>query len=290
MKLARVAVAILLLFLCMEGFAEHHATADRIMPEGHDEVISYAENEPVSSSIYYGSPHELKAHTYPDIIPLTSSDPNDWILLVLAVCLLLISVAWYNFSPRMALSLKAFFVLRYFYQLDKEAMFFRETHTYLLTINFLLVAAMLFYQVLDHYTHLALPFYYHPLLMFGVLLIALILFYIIKTILIQLLAWIFITEKSSFIYLENIFLSNIFTGLILLPLVFYNAFSPSLTNIYVMLALLLVINVFKLLRGSMMSYAASGFSLYYLFLYLCGVELAPLLIIYKLMTIYLTVS
>ncbi len=290
MNFAGLTVATLLLFLCMESFAEHYASTAHAIQDGYAEAISYAENEPVSSSILYGSPHKLEPQAYPDVIPLTSTDSRDWMLLVLIVCLLLLAVSWYNFSARTAFSLKAFFAVRYFYQLDKEAMFFRDTPTYLLTANFLLVAALLSYQVMDYYNHLAFLSHYRPLLIFGVLLMAFILFYIIKAMLIKLLAGIFSTGKASFIYLENIFLSNIFLGLILLPLVFYNAFTPSLTNIYVMLALLLAINLYKLLRGSLLAYAASGFSVYYLFLYLCGVEFAPLLIIYKVLTMYLPAS
>lgn len=290
MKFTRLTVAILLLFLVTKGLAENYSTAVHTMPEGFSETLRYADNKPVSSSVFYGSPHKLEAQAYPDIIPYTSGDSNDWILIVLFVNLLLISLAWYNFGVRIAFSIKAFFALRYFYQLDKEALFFRETHTYLLTANFLLVVALLFYQGLDYFDHLGSYAHLHPLIIFGVLLVAFILFYILKAMVIKLIAGIFSTEKASFIYLENIFLSNIFLGLILLPLVFYNAFTPSLANIYAMLVLLLAINLFKLLRGFLLSHTASGFSVYYLFLYLCGVELAPLLIIYKVLTLYLTAS
>ena len=290
MNIARLTVAILLLFLVAEGVAEKDLIVVHAMPEGYAETLRYAESKPVSSSHFYGGPHKLEATVYPDIIPFTSADSSDWVLIVLLACMLLISVASYNFSARMAFSIKAFFALRFFYQLDKESMFFRDTPTYLLIANFLLVIALLFYQVLDYYNHLAHFAHFHPLIIFGVLLMAFILFYTIKAMAIKLLAWIFSTEKASFIYLENIFLSNIFLGLILLPIVFYNAFTPSLTNIYVMLALLLAINLYKLLRGSLLAYATSGFSVYYLFLYLCGVELAPLLVIYKVLTIYFTAS
>ncbi len=290
MKFIRLTVAILLLFLFVDGFPVQPATAVDTTTEGYAETLRYAENETVSSSVFYGSPHKLEPRAFPDIMPFSSADSNDWMLILLFVCLLLISVAWYNFSARFAFSLKAFFALRYFYQLHKEGAFFRETHTYLLTANFLIVVSLLFYQVMDYYSlldHLSL---FHPLSIFGFLVIGFVLFYAIKSIVIKILAWIFSTEKASIIYLENVFVSNIFLGLILLPLVFYNAFTPSLVNIYAMFALLLAINLYRLLRGSLLSYAASGFSPYYLFLYLCGVELAPLLIIYKVLTIYFPAS
>jgi hypothetical protein len=295
MYLSRVTINILLFSCATNGIAENDTLQMNAIQTGHTDTFlyQYLENqyiEPVSSNLLYGSPHLLETTQYPVASPHVSYVPNDWMLLVLVISLLFLSVAWYNFHPRVALSIKAFFALRFFYQLDKEAGLFREAHTYFLYANFLMVIALLFYQVLHQYDLLHEFGHYHPLAVYGIILVTLILLYALKVLIIKMIAWVFNTRKANMIYVENIFVSNMFAGLLLLPVVFYNAFTPSLFNLFIMMGVLVVINSYKLLRGLMFSYAASGFSVYYLFLYLCGVELAPLLVIYKMLTIYLQVS
>jgi hypothetical protein len=290
MYLSRVTVIILLLFYAADGIAQGDSLQMNTIHAGYADTLSYPYIEPVSSNLFYGSPHLLVTTEYPEASPQVSYVPNDWMLLVLVISMLFLSVAWYNFHPHVALLIKAFFALRFFYQFDKESALFREAHIYLLYTNFLMVIALLLYQGLHQYDLLNEFGHYHPLAIYGIILATLILLYALKVVIVRLIAWIFNTRKANRIYVENIFVSNIFTGLLLLPVVFYNAFTPSLFNLFIMLGLLVVINLYKFLRGLMLSYAASGFSVYYLFLYLCGIELAPLLVIYKMLTIYLQVS
>jgi hypothetical protein len=64
-------------------------------------------------------------------------------------------------------------------------------------------------------------------------------------------------------------------------LLYTNAYNPGTTGLYLAWALLVIINIAKMIRGAVIGYTQAGFSVYYLILYLCAIELAPLLIFAK---------
>ncbi len=239
-----------------------------------------------SSEAFYGNPHLLPVDAEGVMIPVENGTLNDWMLPVIILGLLFFSIAWYNFSPRVKQSMKATVSLRFFYLIDKEGTFFRETPTYLLFGNFLLTASLLVYQSLQHQDVWPQWMSGQPVAEYALLLLALLLFYPLKLGMIRFLAWVFGTHRASHIYSENLFMTNNMLGLLLLPLVFYNAFNLSAWLLFFMWVMLIIIYVFKVIRGAYLANQESGFSLYYLFLYLCAVELAPLCIIGKAVIIY----
>ncbi len=240
-----------------------------------------------SSEAFYGNPHLLPVDAEGVMIPLENGTLNDWMLPVIIFGLLLFSIAWYNFAPRVKQSMKATVSLRFFYLVHKEGTFFRETPTYLLFGNFLLTASLLVYQSLQYLALWSQWTTVHPLVEYALLLLALLLFYPLKLGMIRFLAWVFGTQQASHLYSENLFITNNMLGLLLLPLVFYNAFNLSAWLVFFMWIMLIIIYVFKVIRGAYLANRESGFSVYYLFLYLCAVELAPLFVIGKAVTIYL---
>lgn len=258
------------------------------VPDQDHEVVNKAHNLPISSTLFYGKPHLLTTVDQLTGNPREITAGNEWMLLAIFVSLLSVAFAWFHFAPEMALTIKSVIGVRFFYQLVKDAQLLNQVNSYLLFANYVMVLALLSYQVMDQLFPVSESVPAHPLVIYGILLAALIFFYLLKALIINLIAWVFNTRKASLFYFEHIFVSNVFIGLLFMPLVFYNAFSPSISSIYFMMVLLLLANIYKLIRGAILSYGASGFSVFYLFLYLCGVELAPLLVIYKLLFTYLS--
>ncbi len=241
----------------------------------------------ISSESFYGSPHNLPLCDTLQPIPIKSADDGGWMLWFLLAGLVVLAIAWFNFPVQCKRSLYAVIGLRFFFQVDKDGGLFKGTHNYLLFLNFLIVLSLLIYQslsqadILDFLEHVG-----HEYLFVAILLIILS-FYILKFLFVNFIAWVFNTQRAGSIYLGNIFVFNQFIGLVLMPLVFHNAFHPSAEAIYVMWSLVVGANVYKVIRGSLIAHNASGFSVYYLFLYLCGVELLPLLVVWKAVTVYL---
>ncbi len=242
----------------------------------------------IGSESFYGSPHSLPLRNTQQPIPIESLENRDWMLWFLLAGLVVLSIAWFNFPVQCERSLYAVLGLRFFSQIDKDGGFFKGAHNYLLFLNFLIVLSLLIYQSLYYADMLELWKDADQEYVFVAILLMILSFYILKFLFLNFIAWVFNTQRAGSIYLGNIFVFNHFVGLILMPLVFHNAFNPSAEAIYVMLSLVVGANVYKVIRGSVIAHKVSGFSVYYLFLYLCGVELLPLLVVWRVVTSYLT--
>ncbi len=241
-----------------------------------------------NSESFFGSPHNLPVQDTGMPAVVESMNNSEWMLWFLLAGFVVFSIAWFNFPSKCKRSLYTVFGLRFFYQLDKEGGFFWETHNYLLFFNFLIVLSLLIYQSLSQSEMLNFADYLNQEYVYGLIFLIILSFYILKLLFVRFLAWVFNTRRASTIYLENIFVFNQFVGVVLLPLVFHNAFSPSSEMIYAMWIIVIGANAYKVIRGSFIANNVSGFSAYYLFLYLCAVELMPLLIAWRLVTNYMS--
>lgn len=241
----------------------------------------------VSGDSFFGTPHHLQAPERMEVLEKAESFPRDWMIWVIVAGLTAVAISRYFFPSRVYNIFRAVLGMRLLYMLHKEGGFFRETPTYLLYLNFLLVISLLIFQTLRA-TQASLPWdEIHPLILYGGILLFFLLFYLLKFLFMGFLAWVFHTGKASMLYYTNLFVMNQFTGLLVMPLVFYHAVTPSLNSLYAAWILIILLNIYKVIRGAILGYTISDFSGYYLFLYLCGVELAPLLIIGKAASAYL---
>jgi hypothetical protein len=123
------------------------------------------------------------------------------------------------------------------------------------------------------------------LYIFLVLGAGLFLLYQIKFFLLYLTGFFFDRVKAFSDYIHSISLFNKILGLAFLPLSAGIVFlgDPLVPIfIYLGLSLLVVLYLVRLMRGSAII-LENGFSVFYLFLYLCALEIMPLLIVYKLL-------
>ncbi len=261
------------------GHHAHKGTGDR---ENRDD-----EYPVVSSESFYGSSHKLHHGGEINPRPITETAHNTWMLLVFLLCLGCLAVAKYFFPGRFIRLLQSVFGLRFFLQIDKEGIIRNEAASYLLKVNFLLVASLLLVQTLTYFSATTPWGKVDPVLLYGGILLFLALFYVLKHFVLVYLSWLFETPRSNRSYLNNIFVFNHFAGILLLPLVFYEAFSPYDGALQLAWAILVLLNLYKVIRGAYLLRSLADFSVYYLFLYLCAVELAPLLILGKAVTIYM---
>ncbi len=212
---------------------------------------------------------------------------SDWVAYVLIVCLSLLAIARFFFPGRIRQMLLAVFSYRYFSVVEKEGMMFSETPSYLLIINYILIISLFVFQTLVFFDLSVIWQNVHDLVIYGMIVLFFGVFYLVKRTMLGFLAWIFDTRKANTAYFTTLFLYNQFVGVLILPCIFYHAFSPTDYGLYAAWALVVLFNVLKIGRGALLGYRVSGFSGYYLFLYLCGVELAPLLILGKAASVYL---
>ncbi|MFI5218049.1 MAG: DUF4271 domain-containing protein [Bacteroidia bacterium] len=109
--------------------------------------------------------------------------------------------------------------------------------------------------------------------------------YSFKMILLKLMGVIFRIDRVASTYIFNIFLINNILGMVFIPLVILIALlTAGKINflIWTGIGILLVAFLYRIFRGIIIWTSITRFSLYYLILYLCAFEIAPLLILFKL--------
>ena len=109
--------------------------------------------------------------------------------------------------------------------------------------------------------------------------------YTFKFLILKIIGWLFDLDREMATYIFNIFLINNVLGLILVPLVALMAYNPIISSHFLAILSLWLIGIafcYRLFRGLLSGLSVSGFSPIYLFLYLCTLEIAPLLVLIRI--------
>jgi hypothetical protein len=112
--------------------------------------------------------------------------------------------------------------------------------------------------------------------------------YSVKMIALRFMSAVFDQERPAALYIFNVFLMVLMAALVLLPANIIIAYAdPGIRTwtIRITTGLLALLFVYRLVRATGIWTGIPGFSLFYLFLYLCTFEIAPLLIIWKFATL-----
>ncbi len=110
--------------------------------------------------------------------------------------------------------------------------------------------------------------------------------YILRHISMAFIGGIFDIQKDSSLYSFTIMTFNIFLGLILMPINLVTAFSPpeiSSAAMYTGIGLILILLLIRSARGLLIGVRFIGEHLFQIFLYLCVFEIAPILILLRIL-------
>lgn len=229
----------------------------------------------------FDNPHELKP-TIPFVQEQRLRDYSTtvvtfWVLFSLFV----IAVARYLFPVRFKETLLAVWDSRFFNFLERETGLLNHWVSLFLYINYLLSFSLLLYQsiVFSNFSHLI---YHHgTLALLAASLAVLIIFFTFKYSLMYLTAWVFKTGNPTELYLRNIFLVNKFTGIVLLPVLIINHYNGSGYILTVAWGIVILMELFRFYKVARIGLSMKGFSVYHLILYLCAVEIAPVVFLIK---------
>jgi hypothetical protein len=120
--------------------------------------------------------------------------------------------------------------------------------------------------------------------------IILALLYLLKFLILKIIGWIFNLNRAVDIYLFVVFMTNKIIGSFLLPFLVLITFSgPLLTEIGITLSIIMVclFYVYRFIAAYSALYKEIKISGLHFILYLCAFEIAPLLLIYKVLVTYL---
>lgn len=118
----------------------------------------------------------------------------------------------------------------------------------------------------------------------------LILIYLLKYLILKIIGWIFNLNRAVDIYLFVVFMTNKIIGIFLLPFLVLITFSgPVLTEIGITLSIIMVclFYVYRFVGSYSTLHKEIKISGLQFILYLCAFEIAPLLLIYKVLVTYL---
>lgn len=204
-------------------------------------------------------------------------------LLLVIVLLMAVRIFYRKSFSEMA---HAFFSFRYTGQLFRDENILLQRTNIILTIAFILTLALFFYQS-GAIVKWNLPFAAASFnaYIFFVLIISAI--YSLKFLVLKIVGFVFNIEQEMEIYVFNVFLINNMFGLLLMPVVIINFLYPALPITEILgISILCTASVFflyRLIRGILVSRESEQHSPVYLFFYLCALEIAPVLVLVKVL-------
>jgi hypothetical protein len=114
--------------------------------------------------------------------------------------------------------------------------------------------------------------------------------YLVKFLVLKFIGWVFSISRATDIYIFIVFLVNKMLGIFLLPFLIIITFSgPGIREIFITisLAMVFVLWSYRVLAAYRPISNEIKLTPFYFFLYLCAFEIAPLLLIYKVLLTYL---
>lgn len=200
---------------------------------------------------------------------------HGWIFGVIFISILIYSILIKAFSSKIKLIVKGVF-----------------SNVTILSISIFLfspIFALLIYAPSSYYNYLSYSPINSHFITYLLIVLAVILYILIKNVLIYFFGLLFRLETLCSKYNFNQTLFLITDGLVLIPFLFLFYFLPQNYQYSMLLASFVVIGIlflFRLLRGIILVLKHTKASQFYLFLYLCIVEFLPLIIIFKYLFSY----
>ncbi len=222
--------------------------------------------------------HHLQVKTLNS--PSRSNYPSDWIVLSFLGCFIILAWVQFFYFKRMKQILYAPLSQRFLNLLTKEGNLFKERISIALTLVYLFSYSLFLSLILKEYVPGHLARFGAPQV-FALCAVATSLFWMLKIYIISLLGTVFRTYFTTKDYLQNILVSIFTTGLILLPLLILTIFLHSDILLYITMISICLLYIFRVMRGYFIGISMKKFSYLFLFVYLCTLEILPLLVILK---------
>lgn len=205
----------------------------------------------------------------------------DWLTIVFLVILFLIAIIKNNFGEQLSSLFSLLYSDKYYSDFGKVKPLIWNNFNILFFLIFILVSAVMIYYSLNAYVNDSFRFDlgYFLKILAGVL-IYLVLRYTLEVILSTLFEIFEEYKFFSFVKLSNLFLISVYLLPVLLFITYVNS-SQYVIFIGAALIFLALVILFRYIKA--LQYDRINFSnIFYLFLYLCALEIAPIILIYKL--------
>lgn len=206
-----------------------------------------------------------------------------WVLIIIVLSLLILGYLYAAYNKRFHTFINSVISARFFSQSSREERSLSHPFSLLLFLNFILTLSLFILQLISSkvFFNLKIDFSFLPFLF---ILIIISVLYFVKILFLKIAA--FIIDKQELIseYIFTILLGNKFLGVILIPIVVIIAYGESsFINGFIYFGVVLIVAVFiaRIGKGVSTVLINRESSLFYLILYLCTLEILPLLLGWK---------
>lgn len=212
---------------------------------------------------------------------------GDWFFYIIIAILALL--AWSrNFSPyRFFFILNSFFSYRKTEILHNQGKVIRNGTSFAFILITIFSAGIFIYQFAELFNLNIFPPGTPPYLYTIYLSFAVGGIWLTKSIIVLITGTLFKTYHSSSLYLSNILIVNTFGSIILMVFIVIYYYTKNTLFLYLPIYFLLLIYIYRLIRSFLIGRKAGKFSILYIILYLCTLEILPVLVLYKLVKDYI---
>lgn len=217
---------------------------------------------------------------------LREQQPTDWITGVLIAFFLILAWTQVLYGKRLKQIFLAPYAIRFLSQLTREGNLFKERITVALGAIYLFSIPLLILQ-LNTILLKGSKNDLDQLKLFLASTALLAIYWLIKISLIRFLGFVFNTKTTTREYLLNILIFSLITGIILVPLLVVINYTQSPIVLVFTFCIIALLFLYRLVKGFFIGVTLTKFSYLFLFVYLCTLEILPLLVIIKLLLNFL---
>ncbi|MDD3876955.1 MAG: DUF4271 domain-containing protein [Bacteroidales bacterium] len=205
---------------------------------------------------------------------------NDWITLILIFVFFILAMLQKNFYKQTRLIFNAFISYRYTPYLTREGNILNEFNFYVLLFIAFISLSIAVYLKLHLYSFVEVQ---NQVFMFAKIFAVLLILYLIKVFGLLFLANVFKVKKlfNEWLISQHVFF--IITAIIILFLSSVFLYTEYIYYNMSIIVILIVVSIFYLYRLFILVYNNGMNNLFHFLLYLCTIEILPVLIIYKLL-------
>lgn len=207
----------------------------------------------------------------------------DWVTGVFMICFIILVWVQVNYRKGLQKIFGAFLSARKFSQFVREGDIRREGIAVALFIGYLLIVPVMILEFISHYMHMPVAYgFLSWLIIAGLVLVG----WIVKTAAVWFSGFLFRAQDVARLYNTTGLISNYVLGIMVFPLVIIGVYTGWKPVIPVAMTLTAILLIYRLLRQGVMILESRKFSYFHIFLYLCTLEILPLLVIMKVVIMY----
>jgi hypothetical protein len=206
----------------------------------------------------------------------------DWVLGILVVCFILVAWTQVFYPKRIRQIFRAPFSKRFINQLTRDGNLFRERISVSLGIVYFLTFSLFLYEFNEQILGITFPCFHGIALYWMITLLSLAVL-TVKVVVVQLLGKVFKTKETTGNYLLNMLIFALISAPLMLVVLVFILYLRMPVLLYLYMAIFILLFLFRFVRGFFIGIALTKFSYLFLFVYLCSLEILPLLVIAKLL-------